>query len=98
MKEPIEISKLIQHAMFNSPNGREQDLALLEVIRQIQIEAYNEGIKDAAKNAQMIGYYSEPNKSEGITLKRFKRVWEDRLFKVETNITIDKESILKLKK
>ena len=68
------------------------------IIEQAQTEAYNEGIKDAAKNAQMIGYYSEPNKSEGITLKRFKRVWENRLFKVETNITVDKDSILKLKK
>lgn len=68
------------------------------IIEQVQIDSYNEGIEDAAKNAQMIGYYSEPNKSEGITLKRFKRVWENRLFKVETNITIDKESILKLKK
>ena len=98
MKQPEEISKLIQDAMFKNGTRKEQDLALLEVIRRIQIEAYNEGIKDAAKNAQMTGYYSEPNKSEGITLKRFKRIWKNSLFQVETNLTIDKDSILKLKK
>jgi hypothetical protein len=98
MKEPEEILKLIQHAMFSPPNRKEQDLALLEVIRQIQIEAYNKGIEDAAKSATMTGYYSEPNKYECFNSKRFKRVWENRLFKVETNIAIDKESILKLKK
>ena len=71
---------------------------LYNIGRQMMLDSYNEGIEDAAKNAQMIGYYSEPNKSEGITLKRFKRIWKNRLFQVETNLTIDKDSILKLKK
>jgi hypothetical protein len=49
MKEPKEILKLIQHAMFSPPNRKEQDLALLEVIRQIQIESYNEALEACAE-------------------------------------------------
>lgn len=67
-------------------------------IKQAQIEGYNEALKDAVKNVKISGYYSEPNKTECFNLKKFKRIWENRLFKVETNITIDKDSILKLKK
>ena len=93
MKKPEEY--LIPRVLKNWGTDLE---SIKESIKQAQIEAYNEGIKDAAKNAQMIGYYSEPNKSEGITLKRFKRIWKNRLFQVETNLAIDKDSILKLKK
>lgn len=49
MKEPEEILKLIQHAMFSPPNRKEQDLALLEVIRQIQVESYNEALEVCAE-------------------------------------------------
>jgi hypothetical protein len=71
---------------------------LLNTMEEMLKDAYNEGIEDAVKNVRMSGYYSDPNKAECFNLKRFKRIWENRLFKVETNIIIDKDSILKLKK
>ena len=60
MKKPEEISKLIQDAMFLPPNRKEADLALLEVIEQIQIEAYNKAIDNASQKAyDFIEFYQE---------------------------------------
>jgi hypothetical protein len=49
MKTPEEIKKLIEEAIFLPLSRKEQDLALLEVIKQIQTEIYNEALDDATK-------------------------------------------------
>lgn len=89
MKDPEEI---IKYWCENDMGGLEN------LIHITQINAYNEALKDAIENVQMIGYYSEPNIYEGIHLKRFKRLWKNQLFQVEINLAIDKQSILKLRK
>ena len=69
---------------------------IIRAIKQAQIDAIDATVKKCAEKAEMQGYYNEPCKGEGIRLKRLKRVWQNRLFKVEVDVSIDKQSILQV--
>ncbi|MDD5572090.1 MAG: hypothetical protein PHD97_13145 [Bacteroidales bacterium] len=90
-----EILKIHQE---NNMETYRYKLKILNVITQAQKEAVKETVKECAKNAKISGYYSEPNMSQGINLKRLKRIWKfERLhFKVEINVKVDKDSIIEV--
>lgn len=70
---------------------------VLKVIKEVQIDAYNQALEDAANHAE-IAVYKLSKYSKKPRWKRLKYLEEVDLFSYDTQSKVDKQSILKLKK